>query len=211
MELFFSPLACSLATRITLYEAGGSAQFTQVDLKTKRLADGTDFRSINPLGQVPVLRTDTGELLTENPVVLQYVADRHPQSGLAPAAGMERYALQQWLGFVTSELHKLVFSPLLNAGDNEGAKAFAIQSATSRLDHLNKHLDGREFLLDRFTIADAYLTTVLNWASITPIDLTQWPAVHAYQRRMHARPAVAKAFNEEMALYQALQARRTAA
>src|SRR5579863_254967 len=116
MDLYFSPLACSMATRMALYEAGADARFVYVYTKAKRLADGSDFLAVNAMGQVPVLRTDDGEMLTENPVVLQYVADQFPQSGLAPPAGrIERYKLQRWLSFITSELHKLVFTPLLSA------------------------------------------------------------------------------------------------
>jgi glutathione S-transferase len=212
MDLYFSPLACSMATRIALYEIGAKAGFIMVDTKAKRVEDGSDFLAVNAMGQVPVLRTDEGELLTENPVVLQYVADRHPTSGLAPAAGTaERYRLQQWLNFTTSELHKVVFVPLLDPKANDGAKAYAREKAPARLAHLAKHLEGREFLLDRFTIADAYLLTVLNWGRYSGVDLAQWPAVHAYYHRMIERPAVAKAIAEEIALYKAEQARRSAA
>ena len=123
MELYFAPLACSMATRIALYEAGAPAGFIQVDTRTKRLADGSRLPAINAMGQVPVLRTDDGELLTENPAVLQYVADQHPESGLAPSSGMPRYRLQQWLNFITSELHKVVFIPLLDPRSGDGAKA----------------------------------------------------------------------------------------
>jgi len=112
MELYFSPMACSLATRIALYEAGAEAKFTAVDLKAKRTADGADFFAVNPMGQVPVLRTETDGLITENPVVLLYVADHCAGSDLAPDYGPERYRLQLWLNFITSELHKLVFNPL---------------------------------------------------------------------------------------------------
>jgi glutathione S-transferase len=210
MELYFSPLACSLATRIALYEAGGPARFHQVDNRAKRLADGSDFLAINPLGQVPVLRTDDGELLTENPVVLQYVADRYPASGLAPQGGMARYRLQQWLNFITSELHKLVFTPLLTPQSADGAKDFARGKAAQRFAYLNARLDGREFLLDRFTVADAYLAVVLNWAAFSGIDLASWPAVQAYFARLRERPAVARAFAEEAELYRQEQARRAA-
>src|SRR5207253_3127146 len=141
MELYFAPLACSLATRIALYEAGAEAAFIQVDTKTKRVADGSDFRAVNAMGQVPVLRTDDGELLTENPAVLQYVADRYPQSGLAPQGGFERYGLQQWLNFITSELHKVVFIPLLDPKAPEGAKSFAREKAGPRLAYLNDYLE----------------------------------------------------------------------
>jgi glutathione S-transferase len=194
MELYFAPLACSMATRIALYEADAPAGFRQVDTRTKRAADGSDFLAVNAMGQVPVLRTDNGELLTENPVVLQYVADQYPGSGLAPHGGMPRYRLQQWLNFTTSELHKLVFNPLLDRSSPDGAKTFA-----------------RSYLLDRFTVADAYLVTVLNWAVFTGMDLAQWPAVQAYFNRMRERPSVARALAEEVALYREEQARRAAA
>ena len=212
MDLYFSPLACSMATRIALYEIGAKAGFIMVDTKAKRVEDGSDFLAINDMGQVPVLRTDEGELLTENPVVLQYVADRHPDSGLAPRPGtMERYRMQLWLNFTTSELHKAVFTTLLDPKSPEDAKAYARGKAALRLSHLAKHLEGREFLLDRFTIADAYLTTVLNWGRFSGVDLAQWPAVDAYYYRMIERPSVAKALSEEIALYKAEQARRNAA
>ncbi len=212
MDLYFSPLACSMATRIALYEIGTPARFIMVDTKAKRVEDGSDFLAVNGMGQVPVLRTDDGELLTENPVVLQYVADRYPASGLAPAAGsFARYRMQQWLNFTTSELHKAVFTTLLDPKSPEDAKAYARGKAALRLGHLAKHLEGREVLLDRFTIADAYLTTVLNWGRFSGVDLAQWPAVHAYYHRMLERPSIAKALAEEIALYKAEQARRSAA
>jgi len=211
MELFFSPLACSMATRIALYEAGEDATFTLVDTKAKRVAGGADFLEVNLMGQVPVLRTDAGELLTENPVILQFVADRHPGSGLAPTGGMARYRLQQWLNFITSELHKVVFIPLLDAKAPEGAKAYARDKARTRLAYLEAHLAGRDFLLDRFTVADAYLLTVLNWSLASGIDLSAWPAVETYVARLRQRPSVAKALAEELALYREEQARRKAA
>ena len=211
MDLYFSPLACSMATRIALYEAGANAGFIQVDTRSKRVEDGGDFLAVNSMGQVPALRTDTGELLTENPAVLQYVADRFPSSGLAPQGGVERYRLQQWLNFTTSELHKVVFVPLLDPKASDGAKAYAREKAPQRLAHLAKHLESREFVLDRFTIADAYLVTVLNWGRYSGVDLAQWPAVNAYYHRMLERPSVARALSEEIALYKAEQARRSAA
>jgi glutathione S-transferase len=157
MELYFAPMACSLATRIALYEAGVEAKFTAVDLKAKRTADGADFLAVNPMGQVPVLRTEADGVITENPVVLLYVADHCVGSDLAPGHGPERYRLQLWLNFITSELHKLVFMPLLSHKSNDGAKAFARDQVGRRFDYLNAHLDGRDYLLDRFTVADAYL------------------------------------------------------
>jgi len=208
MELYFSPLACSLSSRIALYEAGAAAQFHEVDTRARRLVDGGDYSAINPMGQVPVLRTETGELLTENPAVLKYLADRYPEAGLAPQGGMARYRLQQWLNFITSELHKVVFIPLLDPRSGEEAKAYAREKAGQRLTYLNAALEGREYLLDRCTVADAYLVTVLNWAQFCGLDLASYPAVNAYLTRLRARPSVALALAEEVELYQAQQARR---
>jgi glutathione S-transferase len=210
MDIYFAPLACSMATRIALYEAGATARFLQVDLKAKRVADGTDFLAVNPMGQVPVLRTDAGELLQENPVVLQYAADQYPASGLAPSAGVQRYRLQQWLNFIGTELHKQVFIPLLDAKSPDGAKAFARDKAGQRFAYLGAHLDGRDYLLDGFTVADAYLVTVLNWAKFVGLDLSTWPSVQAYHTRLLARPSVARALAEEFGLYQAEQKHRPA-
>ncbi|WP_316978877.1 glutathione S-transferase N-terminal domain-containing protein [Shumkonia mesophila] len=211
MDLYFSPLACSMATRIALYEAGLDCNYVRVDTKTKRVADGSDFLAVNPMGQVPVVRTDDGERLTENTAILQYVAGLKPEAGLAPQEGFQRHRLQQWLAFITSELHKAVFSPLFSPNSPEGAKAFARQCAEQRFAYLNDALDGREFLLDRFTVADAYLTTVLNWANSTGIDLGKWPAVQAYFDRLRKWPSVARAMAEEFALYRNGKAPQTAA
>ena len=210
MELYFSPLACSMATRIAFYEAGGKADYTQVDTKAKRLADGSDFLPVNQMGQVPVLRTDDGALLTENAAILQYVADRYPDSGLAPQDGYARYDLQRWLNFITSELHKVVFIPLLDPKAPEGAKAYAREKAPPRFALLDRHLEGRVYLLDRFTIADAYLVTVLNWGRASGVDLAPWPSLLAYFKRMLERPSVAKAVGEEFTLYREEQARKAA-
>ncbi len=212
MDLYFSPLACSMATRVTLYEAGGDARFIEVDTKSKRTQDGVDFLAVNPLGQVPVLRTDAGELLTENQVVLQYVADRYPDACLAPPDGLPRYRLQQWLSFIGTELHKAVFTALLTTGSPEGAREFSRQKLPARFRHLSNWLETRDFLLDRFSVADAYLTTVLNnWSAPAEIDLNEWPVLNTYVQRMRERPSVARAFAEERALYQAEQARRAGA
>jgi glutathione S-transferase len=211
MDLYFAPLACSMATRIALYEAGGNARFIEVDTKAKRLADGGDFLAINPLGYVPVIRTDGGELLTENAAILQHVAAQFPDAALAPADGIERSRLQAWPCFIGTELHKGLFIPLLDRKAPEAAKQYAISKYGSRLDYLNTYLDGREFLLARFSVADAYLTTVLNWSRATALDLEQWPVVKGYFDRMRARPAFARAFAEEGALFVQEQARHKAA
>lgn len=211
MDLYFSPLACSMATRIALYEAGAEAGYIYADPRTKRLPDGSDFRSVNPLGLVPVLRTDDGDVLTENAAILQYVAERFPDAQLAPAGGIERTRLQQWLCFIGTELHKALFVPLLDSKAPPEAKTYAAAKAESRLGYLDRYLTGREFLLDRFSVADAYLYTVLNWSRATPIDVTQWPAIKAYLSNLRKRPSVAKALAEEGALYAEEQARHKAA
>jgi glutathione S-transferase len=210
MDLYFAPLACSMATRIAFYEAGVEARYLYVDLKTKRLADGSDYRAVNPMGYVPALRADDGELLTENPVVLGYVADRFPAAGLAPEGGGGRHRLQQQLGFIASELHKLVYTPLLDPAANDGARAYAREKAGPRLDRLAAQLEGRETLLERFSVADAYLVTVLNWSRSSGLDLARWPALQAYAARLHERPSVKRALTEELALYKEEQARRSA-
>lgn len=200
MDRYFSPLACSLATRISLYEAGADARFLPVDLKAKKTADGADFLAINPKGQVPVIRTDAGEVLTENAAILQYVADKHPAVG---ATGFEAYRLREWLSFISSELHRGIFGTLVSPNPSTGAKEQARADAPGRLAHLDAHLKGREFLLDHFTVADAYLTTVMNWNQVARLDLLAYPNLTAWHQRMLARPAVMKAVGEEHALYAA--------
>ena len=201
MDVYFSPLACSMASRIALYEAGAAARFIEVDSKSKRTLDGADFYAINPLGLVPAIRSDEGEVLTENAAVLQYIADRFPDAQLAPSGGMARSRLHQWLCFIGTELHKALFVPLFDAKMPQEAKMRALEKGGSRLAYLNSHLEGREFLLDRFGVADAYLFTVLNWKIATPVDFEAWPAVGAYYARLKQRPSIARALAEEHALY----------
>jgi glutathione S-transferase len=211
MDLYFSPLACSLASRITLYEAGASARFIEVDSKTKRTLAGADYLAINPLGLVPALKTDDGPILLENAAILQYLADRFPEAGLAPTSGWERSKLQQWLSFIGTELHKGLFIPLFDKALADSTRHKTLDTGAHRLAYLEKHLTGSEYLLSRFSVADAYLATVLNWTMATPVDLTPWPAIAAYWKRIRARPAVARAVSEEMALYAAEQQRHAAA
>ena len=205
MDLYFAPLACSMATRIALYELDAKVNFIYVDIHTdpdaRRLADGSDYHFINAMGQVPAIRTDAGELITENPVVLQYVADLHPQGGLAPAGGMDRYRLQQWLNFIATELHKGTYIPLLNRNNPEGAKEFARRKLPLRMGYLSRHLEDREFMLERFSIADCYLFTVLNWSVAAGIDLAQWPVIQGYYGRLRQRPSVARAIAHETPIY----------
>ena len=202
MDIYFSPLACSLASRIVVYEAGLEANFDRVDGKAGRTASGQDYKAINPMLQVPALRTDDGEVLIENAAILQYLADQRPESGLAPQ-GFARYQLQQWLSFISSELHKPVFTPLLSASFPPEAKTKAKESAAARFAILDAHLTGRDWLLDNFSIADAYLAAILNWNQAVRFDLSPYPAIQAYQARLATRPAVTKAVQEEFALYQA--------
>lgn len=210
MELYFAPLACSMASRIALYETGVPATFVQVDTHDKRLVeDGSFFLPINPLGQVPVLRKDDGELMTENAAILQHVARSKPEAGLLGRPD-ELHRLQSWLSFIGSELHKAVYSPLLGGKAPAAAKDVARGLAPVRFDVVATHLQDRDYLLDGFTIADAYLTTVLNWSQAAGLDLSPWPAILAYRKRVLARPSVARAVEEEYALYRAEQARRAA-
>ena len=213
MDLYFSPLACSLATRIALYEAGADASYLEVVPKTKVVRkDDSDFRTVNPLGLVPTLRTDDGLVLTENAAILQYVADRFPAAGIASAPGIDRSRLHQWLCFIGTELHKGLFVPLLDKTASQEVKAYTLGKNLSRLDYLENYLKGREFLLDHFSVADAYLVTVINWTMATPpIELAKWPNVKAYHERLRARPSIAKAIAEEFELYKAELARHKAA
>jgi glutathione S-transferase len=212
MDLYFAPLACSMATRIAIYEAGADARFIEVDTKAKRILDGgDDYLAINPIGYVPALRTDDGAVLTENAAILQYVASRFPAADLAPTDGIARARLQAWLSFVGTELHKGLFIPLLDRRAPEGAKTYAMEKYRPRLDYLNDYLSGREFLLDRFSVADAYQAVVLNWSRATTIDFEEWPALKNYFSRMRQRPSIARALAEEGALYVKHQERSKAA
>ena len=213
MDLYFSPLACSMATRIALYEAGADAGYLEVDPRTKLVqTDSSDFRKVNPLGLVPTLRTDDGTVLTENAAILQYVADRFPKAGIGTVSATERSRLHQWLCFIGTELHKSLFVPLLGKDTPAEVKSYTLQKYLSRLDYLDNYLRGREFLLDHFSVADAYLVTVINWTMATPpVELAKWPVVKAYFERLRARPSIARAIAEEFELYKAELARQKAA
>jgi glutathione S-transferase len=215
MELFFSPLACSMSGRIALAEAGVDVKLTEVDPHTKRvLATGEDYRQINPLGYVPALRLDDGTVLAENAAILQYIADAYPEARLAPPESdrIARAKLRQWLSFIGTELHKGLMTPLLGRDTPPEVKAWVLSKYLSRLAYLDRRLAGREFLLDRFSVADAYLATVLNWTQATPeIDVAAYPNVKAYLERMRQRPSVAAALGLEVPLFRAEIARRKAA
>lgn len=203
MDLYFSPMSCSLATRIALYESGQKTRFHKVTLSTKMLDDGRNYLAINPKGQVPALQIEGGPILTEGPAILQYVGDQAPASKLVPPAGtLERYQLQSWLNYVGAEIHKQIYYVLFNPESPPAARDYARDVvAPRRYDYLSKHLEGREFLVtDDFTVADAYLTTTLNWAAPGGIDLARWPVMVAYHRRMSERPAVAQATADDLAV-----------
>lgn len=197
MKLYILPGACSLASNITLREAGIPFDLVKVDRRTK-LAGGVDFNTINPKGYVPALQLDDGQVLTENVVVLQYIADRNPAAGLAPAAGtLERYRLMEWLSFINSEVHK-GFSPLFSAEATDEVKQYARNHLSKRLDYLQSAVGGRRFLMgDQFTIADAYLFTVLGWGAHAGVDLARWPALKSYHERIGGRPHVIEALRSE--------------
>jgi glutathione S-transferase len=210
MDLYFSPMACSMATRIALYEADSDARFLEVDPLSKEvLLDRSDYRSVNPLGLVPALRTDDGVILTENAAILQHVAERYPDSAIAAGSGLARSRLQQWLCFIGTELHRGMFAPMLSKKTPAEMKAYVLQNGLSRLTYLDNHLKGRDFLLDAFSVADAYLVTVLNWTMALPeIELANWPAINAYHKRLSQRPSIVRAVGEEFELFKADQERR---
>jgi glutathione S-transferase len=197
-KLYFSPGACSLSPHISLREAGLSFDLEQVDLGAKKTKSGADFWQVNPKGQVPVLVLDNGETLTEGPAIVQYIADQAPAAGLAPANGTgARYQLQEWLNFVTSELHK-GFTPLFKPNTPDEYKKIAKDNLAARFDYLNKHLATRKYLTgDNFTVADAYAFTVIGWSKYQNIDLARWPNLVAYTERVAARPKVQEALRAE--------------
>jgi glutathione S-transferase len=198
MKLYFSPGACSLSPRIVMLEAGIPFESQRVDTKTKTLVGGGDYWAITDKGYVPALQLDSGEVITEGPALVQYLADLKPESGLAPAPGtLERVRLQEMLNYITSELHKTL-GALFDPGFDDAAKAHLKEKAGTRFDWLSKKLADREYLMGaRFTVADAYLFTVLNWCGWLGIDLARWPVLAAYQARVAARPKVQEALRAE--------------
>ena len=198
MKLYFSPGACSLAPHIVLNESGLPFTLVKADLKAHKLEDGSDYYPINSKGQVPLLEFDNGERLTEGPAITQYIADQVPAKNLAPANGtMARYRVQEWLNFVTSELHKGI-GGLFNPAMPDNGKAVIRDRAAAKLKWVDEQLEGKQYLMgDAFTIADAYLFTVTNWTGHTGIDISGMKNLSAFQARMAARPAVQKALKAE--------------
>ncbi|MCX8005559.1 MAG: glutathione transferase GstA [Burkholderiaceae bacterium] len=198
MKLYYSPGACSLSPHIVLRELGAPFELVKVNLKTKRTADDRDFTTINPKGYVPALELDDGQVLTEGPAIVQYLADRNPQAQLAPANGtLQRYRLQEWLNFISTELHKQ-FSPLFAPNTPDATKDIQRERLANRFDWVSRQLQGRDYLLgNAFSVADAYLFTVLSWCGYVGIDLAKWPTLAQYQARVAARPAVQQALQAE--------------
>ncbi len=198
MKLYFAPGACSLSPHIVLEEASIVADTEQVNNQEKKTKSGADYWRINPKGQVPALQLDSGEMLTEGPVIVQYLADQKPASGLVPPAGtIERYRVQEWLNFITSELHKS-FGPIFRPTTPDAFKTISKENLGKRFDWLDKQLAGRQYLMgEKFTVADAYLFTVLRWTARIQIDLGQWPNLKAYVDRVAARPKVQAAMKAE--------------
>lgn len=198
MKLYYSPGACSLSPHIVMREAGIPVELVKVDLQAKKTEQGADFRTINSKGYVPTLELPDGQRLTEGPAIVQYLADQAPTRGLAPANGtVERVRLQEWLNFISTELHKQ-FSPLFDPACEDSLKARQIDRLGARLDWVSKQLGNRDYLMgSHFTVADAYLYTVLNWSRHVGIDLAKWPTLSAYSNRVGQRPQVREALRAE--------------
>jgi glutathione S-transferase len=198
MKLFYSPGACSLSPHIVSREAGLPLELVKVDLKAKKYDGGADYTKINAKGYVPALQLDSGQVLTEGPAIVQYLADQKPDARLAPKLGsFERYQLQEWLNFIGTELHK-GFSPLFKPNTPDEYKRIAKENLATRIDWLDKQLDGRDFLMGKnFSVADAYAFTILSWSKPLQIDLSKWPNVTAYLACVGARPMVQEALKAE--------------
>ena len=198
MKLYYAPGACSLSPHIVALEAGLPLTAVRVDNKNKTTESGEDYRKINPKGYVPLLELDNGVRLTEGPAIVQYLADQKPDAGLAPKNGtIERYRLQEWLNFLTSEIHKQ-FSPLFKPNTPEEYKKIAKENIAARFDWLDKQLAGKDYLMGKqFTVADAYAFVLLNWTKFQAIDLAKWPHLAAFHARVGARPKVQEALQAE--------------
>jgi len=199
MRLYFAPGACSLSPHIVLREAGINAELEEVNLREKKTKSGADYLAVNPKGQVPTLTLDNGQSLTEGPAIVQYLADQKPDSGLAPRNGtLERYRLQEWLNFTTSELHKS-FGALFQPTTPEDYKRIARENVAKRFAFVDQQLGrGGPFLMgSQFTVADAYMFVMCTWAGFMKIDLAQWPNLKAYEARVRERPKVQEVLREE--------------
>ena len=198
MKLYYSPGACSLSPHIIACEAEIPIELIKVDLQSKLTETGEDFRQLNPNGYVPLLILDDGNRLTEGPAIVQYLADQVPDKKLIPPAGtFERYQVQQWLNFISTEIHKS-FSPLFNPLAPDAAKQLAIDTLMTRLETVSKRLTPQPFLLgEHFSVADAYLFVTLGWGQYVDVDISRWPALVRFSDRISGRPAVQQALKEE--------------
>ena len=198
MKLYYSPGACSLSPHIVATEAGLPVELEKVNLAEHKTETGQDYMKINPKGYVPALRLDDGSVLTEGPAIVQYLADQNPASGLAPKAGtIERYRLQEWLNFISTELHKQ-FSPLFDAACEGSLRARQVEKIGGRFDWVTRQLGSREYLMgSTFTVADAYFYTMLTWCRPVGIDMAKWPLLTAYKARVEQRPQVREALRAE--------------
>jgi glutathione S-transferase len=205
MKLYYSLGACSLSPHIVLAESGLPFELDKVDFSSMRSERGADFSKVNPKGYVPVIQLDDGEVLTEGSAIVQYIVDHAPKKKLVPAAGtMARYRLQEWLNYIATELHK-GFSPLFNSKLPEEMRAMTIERLSSRLEFAAKRLERSNYLMgDAFTVADAYLFTILRWAPGVNLDMSRWPVLVRYQERIAERPAVQQALEEEGLLEMAM-------
>jgi len=203
MKLYYSPGACSLSPHIVMREAGIPVQLVKVDSQTKKTEDGTDFRTINSKGYVPTLELPDGQRLTEGAAIVQYLADQVPARGLAPANGtFERVRLQEWLNFISTEVHKQL-SPLFDAKCEDTFRARQHEKIGGRFDWISKQLGSREYLMgSAFTVADAYLYTILSWTRHLGFDLPKWPVLSAYADRIGQRATVREALKAEGLLKQ---------
>jgi len=198
MKLYYAPGACSLSPHIALLEAGLPYDLVKVDLRAKKLENGDDYLQVNPKGQVPALRLDNGELVTEGPVIIQMIADQAKDKSLAPARdSAERYKLQEWLNFITTELHKN-FSPLFQPAIPDEVKTFFRDRLASKFKYVDSQLAGRDYLMGKqFTVADGYLFVMLAWADRLNLDLSGLSNLMAYKARVAARPKVKEALTKE--------------
>ena len=198
MKLYYSPGACSLSPHIVAREAGLPVELKKVDLRAKLVEGSADYLKTNGKGYVPCIELPDGSVLTEGPAIVQYMADQNPDAGLAPKAGtMERYRLQEWLNFITSELHKAM-GAFFNPGITPEWRKATEDRLALRCEWLAKQLEGKDYLMGKqFTVADAYLFTVLNWAGMVKFDLGRWPVLGQYQQRVAARPQVQEALKAE--------------
>lgn len=198
MKLYYTPGACSLSPHIALKESGLPYELVKVDLRAKKLATGEDFNGINPKSQVPALALDSGELITEGPVIVQMIADKAADKKLAPAQGSaERYRLQEWLNYISAEIHK-TFSPLFNPLISDDAKKVFRDRVTGKFSYLDGKLGGQDYLMgQQFTVADGYLYTMLRWADRVGLDLSGMTNLMGYKDRVGARPAVQAALQAE--------------